>query len=147
MLRRARARESLLGLAIGDAFGETLFDDRPDVVAERIAKRALAPHRPWPWTDDTAMALSIVEVLGRHHTIDVDALAEALARRWEAEPHRGCGQGAFTSLARVRAGAPWRPEAQRLFGGHGSFGNGAAMRAAPIGAYFAGDPARARAPF
>jgi hypothetical protein len=34
---------------------------------------------------------------------------------------------------------PWRREAQRLFEGQGSYGNGAAMRAAPIGAYFADD--------
>jgi ADP-ribosylglycohydrolase len=38
---------------------------------------------------------------------------------------------------------PWREAAGRLFGGQGSCGNGAAMRVAPLGAYFAGDPARA----
>jgi ADP-ribosylglycohydrolase len=31
------------------------------------------------------------------------------------------------------------------FGGNGSFGNGAAMRVAPLGAYFAADPDRAAA--
>src|SRR5258707_3583505 len=33
----------------------------------------------------------------------------------------------------------WREEAQALFGGQGSFGNGSAMRVAPLGAYFADD--------
>jgi len=33
----------------------------------------------------------------------------------------------------------WRAEAQALFGGQGSFGNGSAMRVAPLGAYFADD--------
>jgi len=140
----ARARRSLLGLAVGDAFGETLFG-HPERVAARIAKRLLEPRRPWRWTDDTAMALSIVEVLGRHQCIDTDALAEAFVRRWMHDPHRGYGHGAFNLLARVSHGASWRTEAQRLFNGQGSYGNGAAMRAAPIGAYFAGDLDRVRA--
>ena len=138
------ARRSLLGLAVGDAFGETLFGE-PRRIATRIASRRLEPRRPWRWTDDTAMALSIVEVLGRHHGIDVDALAEAFARRWAHDPHRGYGQGAFTLLTRVSYGASWRTEAKRMFDGQGSYGNGAAMRAAPIGAYFAGDLDRVRA--
>nr|HEX4313649.1 ADP-ribosylglycohydrolase family protein [Kofleriaceae bacterium] len=38
----------------------------------------------------------------------------------------------------------WRREAQGLFGGRGSYGNGAAMRASPIGAYFRDDLERVR---
>lgn len=138
-----RARTSLQGLAIGDAFGETLFGD-PDQVARRISKRLISTKRPWRWTDDTAMALSIVEILERYSTIDPDALAEAFTHRWVADPDRGYGHGTFELLMRVSRGAPWRQQAQQLFGGQGSFGNGAAMRAGPIGAFFAGDPERAR---
>jgi ADP-ribosylglycohydrolase len=137
------ARRSLLGLAIGDAFGETMFGD-PAHAAQRAAKRVIATHRPWRWTDDTAMALSIVEVLGTHGAIDADALADAFARRWARDPQRGYGAGAFRLLERISRGAPWRREAQRLFGGQGSYGNGAAMRAAPIGGYFAGELDRVR---
>jgi len=137
------ARRSLLGLAIGDAFGETMFGE-PAEAAQRAAKRLIATRRPWRWTDDTAMALSIVEVLGTYGAIDVDALADAFARRWARDPHRGYGAGAFRLLDRVSRGAPWRREAQKLFGGQGSYGNGAAMRAAPIGGYFMGDLDRVR---
>jgi ADP-ribosylglycohydrolase len=137
------ARRSLLGLAIGDAFGETMFGE-PAEAAQRAAKRVLAARRPWRWTDDTAMALSIVEVLGSHGAIDVDALADAFARRWARDPDRGYGAGAVRLLDRISRGAPWRREAQKLFGGQGSYGNGAAMRAAPIGGYFAGDLDRVR---
>ena len=139
-----RARQSLLGLAVGDAFGEAMFGE-PREVARRIAKRLISTRRPWRWTDDTAMALSIVEVLGRCDGIDPDALAAAFTRRWSEDPNRGYGQGAFNLLTRVRFGAPWRREAQRLFNGQGSYGNGAAMRAAPIGGYFADDLDRVRA--
>lgn len=139
----ALARRSLAGLAVGDAFGETMFGE-PGESAVRAAKRLISTRRPWRWTDDTAMALSIVEVLGRYQRIDGDALAEAFARRWSADPERGYGQGAFNLLARITHGAPWRREAPRLFRGQGSYGNGAAMRAAPIGAYFASDVDRVR---
>ena len=140
---RVLARRSLLGLAVGDAFGETMFGE-PAEAAQRAAKRLISARRPWRWTDDTAMALSVVEVLGAHGAIDADALAAAFARRWVQDPHRGYGPGAFRLLDRISRGAPWRREAARLFGGQGSYGNGAAMRAAPIGAYFAGDLDRAR---
>ena len=138
------ARVSLLGLSVGDAFG-TMLDGYGSELAKRAAKRLISMKRPWRWTDDTAMAISIVEVLERAHAIDVDALAAAFAARFQREPDRGYGAGAYGLLAKVAMGASWREEAARLFGGKGSFGNGAAMRAAPIGAYFAPDLERVRA--
>jgi ADP-ribosylglycohydrolase len=136
--RLARAHRSLRGLAVGDAFGETMFGE-PAESARRASLRLISTRRPWRWTDDTAMALSVVEVLALHQRIDPDALAAAFVRRWAAEPDRGYGRGAYQLLGQLRAGAPWRHAAPALFAGQGSFGNGAAMRAAPIGAYFAGD--------
>jgi ADP-ribosylglycohydrolase len=138
----ARARLSLLGLSVGDAFGETM--SRPGA-QRRVKKRMLPLPRPWRWTDDTAMAISIVEVLERAGAIDADALVRGFVERWRREPERGYGLGAFTLLERVAAGAAWQDEAPCLFGGKGSYGNGAAMRAAPIGAYFAPDLDRVRA--
>ena len=138
-----RAHQALRGLAVGDAFGETLFGE-PGAIAKRVAKRLIATQRPWRWTDDTAMAISIVDVLAKCQTIDPDELILGFVKRWAEEPNRGYGQGAFTLLTRVSYGAPWRNEAQRLFNGQGSFGNGAAMRAAPLGAYFAADFERVR---
>jgi ADP-ribosylglycohydrolase len=137
------ARISLLGLAVGDAFGSMLDGYGPEL-ARRAAKRLISMKRPWRWTDDTAMAISIVELLAEHGTIDPDALAAAFVRRFQLEPDRGYGAGAYDLLARVSAGAAWREEVASLFGGKGSFGNGAAMRAAPIGAFFAPDLERVR---
>ena len=91
--RVALAQRSLLGLAVGDAFGETMFGE-PHESAKRAAKRLISTRRQWRWTDDTAMALSIVEVLARFGTIDQDALADAFVWRWSADPNRGYGQGA-----------------------------------------------------
>jgi ADP-ribosylglycohydrolase len=83
------------------------------------------------------MALSIAEVLQQHQTIDQDALATSLGRRFER--HRGYGNAMYQLLPQLRAGMAWQPAASALFGGAGSYGNGAAMRVAPLGAYFADD--------
>jgi ADP-ribosylglycohydrolase len=135
-------RTSLLGLAVGDAFG-AMLDGCADP-GKRGAKRLISMQRPWRWTDDTAMALSIARVLLEHGTIDCDALAAAFVGRFVAEPDRGYAAGASELLSRVAAGADWRAEAARLFDGRGSYGNGAAMRAGPIGAFFAADLDRVR---
>jgi len=139
----AAARVSLLGLAVGDAFG-TMLDGFGADLARKAAKRLISPKRPWKWTDDTAMAVSIFELLARDGTLDPDKLASAFARRFELEPNRGYGAGAHDLLSRVSRGASWRDESRGLFRGKGSFGNGAGMRAAPIGAYFAPDLERVR---
>jgi ADP-ribosylglycohydrolase len=138
------ARTSLVGLSVGDAFG-TMLDGYGAELARRAAKRLIAMKRPWRWTDDTAMAISIYEQLAAAGTIDPDALAAAFVARFAREPERGYGAGAYGLLARVAAGASWRTEVAGMFGGKGSYGNGAAMRAAPIGAYFASDLERVRA--
>ncbi len=134
------ARIALAGLAVGDAFG-TMLDGFP----RRRGRRLISMQRPWRWTDDTAMAQSILDVLDAHGEIDRNALAATFARRYAREPDRGYGAGAATLLARVAGGADWRAEAAAMFDGQGSYGNGAAMRAAPIGAYFARDLERVRA--
>ncbi len=60
------------------------------------------------------------------------------------EPWRGYAGGAKKLLTRIAVGEDWRAAATTLFDG-GSYGNGGAMRAAPIGGFFIGDPGRAAA--
>lgn len=138
--RQTAARVSLEGLSLGDAFGERFFHCTVDEFHHRIAKRS-DPPLPWRWTDDTQMAVSIVEQLFQNGGIDQDALAQAFARR--LDDRRGYGGGALRLLLSIARGRPWRETAAGLFSGTGSFGNGGAMRVAPLGAYFADDPARA----
>jgi ADP-ribosylglycohydrolase len=134
----ARALGSLEGLSVGDALGQALFL----AVPESLDARPL-PAGPWPWTDDTHMALSVIEELQERGRIDADPLAARFARRFAGDPDRGYGTGAMVALASIARGARWRDVSPTLFQGQGSLGNGAAMRAAPIGAWFAGDPERA----
>jgi ADP-ribosylglycohydrolase len=129
----ARARISLDGLSVGDAFGERFFGEVASVLA-RIASRSV-PGSEWPYTDDTEMALSIVELLHERGAIDQDDLAQRFARRMQF--HRGYGRGAYLVLEGIRIGRPWAEVSRAGFDGMGSFGNGAAMRVAPLGAFFA----------
>jgi ADP-ribosylglycohydrolase len=131
----ARAWLSLEGLSTGDALGERYFGPSGAVI-DRMARREVPPS-PWRYTDDTEMALSIFEVLAADGGIEGDRLALAFARRFD--PKRGYGQGARQLLEAIRMGCAWREVAPALFGGSGSFGNGAAMRVTPLGAYFADD--------
>ncbi len=142
------ARLSLEGLSIGDAFGEQMLHIGPEARAIALTHRTEPHGRSWKWTDDTAMAVSIVEELAaRGADINPDSLAHRFARRYMAEPWRGYGGGAHQVLQALAEGDGWDLAARRLFDGQGSKGNGAAMRVAPVGACFAGrvDDARANA--
>lgn len=131
----ARAFCSLEGLSVGDALGEQFFID-PYVAEDAIAARVV-PQAPWPYTDDTEMALSVVSVLADADGIDPDELAQSFALHYD--PRRGYGPAMHRLLPQLGAGGDWGELAPALFGGSGSFGNGAAMRVAPVGAYFADD--------
>ncbi|GIF62391.1 hydrolase [Asanoa ishikariensis] len=120
--------------APGDALGAQFFVPGTSLAALRAGH---PPDAPWPWTDDTEMACSVVDELREHGRIDQDRLAARFAARFE--PYRGYGGGAVVLLRQIREGVPWRVAARAAFDGSGSMGNGAAMRVAPLGAFFAGD--------
>ncbi|MEM6284863.1 MAG: ADP-ribosylglycohydrolase family protein, partial [Chloroflexota bacterium] len=132
--RLQRARISLEGLSVGDALGGFFeFQTTGALLAvARIAPRA----RPWHYTDDTCMALSIYENLRLHERIDPDALGKSFGDHYERG--RGYGASMHMVLPRLAKGADWRTYNKTLFPG-GSFGNGGPMKIAPLGAYYADD--------
>lgn len=136
--RTVRALASLRGLATGDGLGaQFAVPARLGALREREL-----PPAPWRWTDDTEMACSVVAVLAGQGQIDQDALAASFAAHHD--PGREYGRAVARMLRLMRQeGADWRESAAALFDGRGSWGNGAAMRIAPLGAWFADDPARA----
>jgi ADP-ribosylglycohydrolase len=135
--RRAALADSLDGLSVGDALGERFFGWAHDAADLR---RGWLPEAPWRWTDDTCMAATLaVHVVG-FDGVDQDRLALAWAR--DLQPGRGYGRGARELLERISLGVPWQQASRELFDG-GSFGNGSAMRVAPLGAWHLGDLAAA----
>ncbi|MDQ8703491.1 ADP-ribosylglycohydrolase family protein [Streptomyces sp. LHD-70] len=135
--RLERALAALRGLAVGDALGSQFF-----VPANYpLLKRREVPQGTWQWTDDTEMACSVLAVLVAHGRIDQDALAESFAEHHDFD--RGYGPAVNRLLRLIREGGDWRELASALFKGQGSWGNGAAMRIAPLGAWYADDPEQA----
>ncbi|GAA2433914.1 ADP-ribosylglycohydrolase family protein [Streptomyces glaucus] len=135
--RLDRALASLRGLSVGDALGSQFFVP----VNHPLLKRRELPPGSWQWTDDTEMACSVVAVLAAHHRIDQDALARSFAEHHDFD--RGYGPAVGRLLRLVREGGDWRELAAALFDGRGSWGNGAAMRIAPLGAWYGDDPEQA----
>ena len=120
---------------MGDALGSQFDVPFP---WEPPARRV--PDPPWSWSDDTAMATAILRVIEARGEVDQDALADAFVECFDRD--RGFGAGMVTLLRRLEAGEHWRDVSPNQFGGQGSYGNGSAMRVAPIGAWFADDPER-----
>jgi ADP-ribosylglycohydrolase len=132
--RLARARCSLEGLSVGDALGQHFMVSFLE--GGSLPMHELPPS-PWYFTDDTYMALSIVSVLRQDGMINQDRLAADFALRYKQDAYRGYGSGMHILLSKINEGQSWQEASRNQFSGQGSFGNGAAMRVAPLGAYFA----------
>jgi ADP-ribosylglycohydrolase len=137
-----RATLALEGLSIGDAFGQMFFG-KEDVMLSMIDAKAL-PAPPWYLTDDSIMAIGVMETLREKGKIDQDYLADRFAKNYKRNARRGYGGMAHLVLRSINQGEDWRDVAPSVFDGMGSFGNGGAMRVAPLGAYFADDLVRLR---
>ncbi|MEW5535687.1 ADP-ribosylglycohydrolase family protein, partial [Streptomyces virginiae] len=136
----AAALDSLSGLAFGDAFGDRWFGILRREGPAALEARTVPPEPLWRWSDDTAQALVLVRELAEGGgTIDQDRLALRLAEAYADDSHRGYGASMHDVLRRIGAGESWREVVAGQFGGQGSWGNGAAMRVAPLGAWHAAD--------
>lgn len=124
---------AMIGSALGDAIGELAFQyperNKLSAVVESLAEL----H----YTDDTAMAIGLATSLVSRGHLDGQHLGETFRRNFEQEPWRGYATGPPTIFSMVSStGISYTKAAQSLFGGGGSFGNGAAMRIAPLGLFF-----------
>jgi len=129
------AQKSLLGNSIGDAFGESFFGIE-DVIYNAIHFREI-PQTTWEFTDDTVMAIAIYTSLETYGEINQDFIAKAFARNYHVDFNRGYGPSMHRKMRAIEAGKHWK-EVSKV-NGMGSMGNGGAMRAGLIGAYFYDD--------
>ncbi len=130
---------SLIGQAVADGLGAPYEGLPPELVfikgpAGEIVKNPSG--RTLYYTDDTQMAIGVAETLIESGEIREDVLCAAFAENYD--PDRGYGQGARRVLRAIVKGGDWRRVAETQFPG-GSLGNGAAMRAAPVGLLFCHD--------
>ncbi len=107
-----------------------------EIAVEYPDAAALLEHPPlpppWAYTDDTEMAIGVAEALLQ----DGEIRAETLSAAWARNYTRGRPYGATRLvLEAMKRGEDYQAIARNMFPG-GSYGNGAAMRVAPVGLFF-----------
>jgi poly(ADP-ribose) glycohydrolase ARH3 len=134
----------LFGLAVGDALGGKFEAQTADAIRARfpsVESLMAYPQEEIWYTDDTQMAIGVCEALIERGEIVEDVLCRAFVANYL--PSRGYGRGARAVLDAMEDGRDYRQVAERHFPG-GSYGNGAAMRVAPVGLLFRDDRRRLR---
>jgi poly(ADP-ribose) glycohydrolase ARH3 len=132
----------LLGLAVGDALGGRFEGMSAGGVrghCPTVADLMDHPQDELWYTDDTQMAIGVAETLAAHGEIVEEHLCAAFVANYE--PFRGYGWGTRLLLETMQEGRDHRAVARQHLPG-GSYGNGAAMRVAPVGLVFGDHPER-----
>jgi len=133
----------MVGSALGDAIGEMAFWRS----GEARLRSKIARSDVLVYTDDTAMAIGLAEAvltskaIAQVGRLDEQHLGDTFRENFKREPRRGYAMGPPTVFRLVeRRGMSYSEAARSLFRGQGSFGNGAAMRIAPVGLFFHDSP-------
>jgi poly(ADP-ribose) glycohydrolase ARH3 len=131
--RQAKFLGGMIGSALGDAIGELAFHrpTKAGLLSEVDRQEVLV------YTDDTAMAIGLADSIVSVGGLDQQHLGDTFQINFSREPWRGYAGGPPTVFAWAEEyGISYADAARLLFGGQGSFGNGAAMRIAPLGLVF-----------
>lgn len=136
------AKQSVLGVSIGDAFGDSFFGAIENI-DEYIYRRKI-PCTRWEFTDDTVMSIAILEELETDGHINQDRLVKRFIKNLELDPNRGYGATLRMIMREIADGKMWQDVSPTVFDGQGSMGNGAAMRVCPLGAYYYNDLERVK---
>ena len=138
---RSKFLGCLMGTAIGDALGARRegmgMSKTEDIVslAEKLEQLI--------YTDDTHMTIGVAESLLESKGFDGEHMAQTFINNYETEPWRGYGPGPPRIFRMIRGGEAWHSAANKLYRG-GSFGNGSAMRVAPVGLLYSRNPEKLR---
>jgi ADP-ribosylglycohydrolase len=135
------------GLALGDALGKPVeFMSLAEIRARYGSAGIQEPPHPAAFTDDTQMTAALAEALIDRGEADVEALMQAVARRfiaWAHHPDTPAGAPGDTCLrgvANLERGLAWREAGIKE-----SKGCGSAMRVAAVGYLYQRDESRLRA--
>ncbi|XP_076275444.1 ADP-ribosylhydrolase ARH3-like isoform X2 [Rhynchophorus ferrugineus] len=147
-LLQGKFRGCLLGSLMGDCLGgpyegETVSSG-DKIIIQRYFDKMEKPDFASPfkkYTDDTAMMKSVAQFLTDKPDPDYNYLSKLFVDEFFKEPRRGYGQGIVTIFQKLRNSKYediFKP-AKEQFNGSGSYGNGGAMRIAPVALYYHND--------
>lgn len=138
-----------MGCAVGDAIGapvEMLGPGEVAVYIERHVKTGdysgvIRQERGYRWegypfgqyTDDTQMTIELAESLIACGGLDMDDWGRRIGEMFDEDLVVGGGQSTKAAAKKLKKGVPWKEAGSPPPAG----GNGAAMRAGPIGLFFA----------
>lgn len=123
----------MLGLMVGDALGGRFNDMQPEDIP-LLDLEYIRENPPKRSTDDTEMVISVLEEMISNGVIDQGSLKERFLKRFSSWGRYS--EGMLEVVEHWRRGDTVRTAAASLYNGTGDFGNGAAMRVAPISAFF-----------
>ncbi len=131
-------RGALVGCAVGDAIGELAVVHNSRHALEDF----LAEGDTLRYTDDTAMTIGLAEAITMSGGKVIEKeIGESFRRNYGREPWREYSASTPAVFAAVqRKDLPYAEAAAKLHNGQGSFGNGAAIRIAPLGILFRNSP-------
>lgn len=136
---RSKFLGSLIGTGVGDGLGASLEGHG---MVDHAAVQALAEKRQMlSYTDDTHMMIGVAESLIENKGFDGEYMTRRFMENYSREPFRGYGPGPPRIFRMIRDGEAWDKAAEKLYEG-GSYGNGSAMRIAPVGLFYYNDPAK-----
>ena len=124
---------AILGTFVGDALGEPVEGWPKEAIAAQFGILDRMVGDTGHYTDDTQMMIGILETLMEKGHFDPTVCARRFERNFD--PRRGYGRRISGVMDRIRQGIPWDHV------GTDSFGNGGAMRIAPIGCFYYHDVA------
>ena len=122
---------SAMGTFVGDALGEPVEGWSHRAIYSRFGLLDTMIREEGRYTDDTQMMIGILEALAEKGGFDPAVCAGKFGENFD--PGRGYGRRIFGVVDRIRQGIPWDQV------GTDSFGNGGAMRIAPIGCFYYAD--------
>lgn len=144
MVAKDKVRAIMLATAAGDTLGKTVEMFSAEKIKKRFGRITTYLSPPddhkwaagWPanrWTDDTSMTLAVLKALTESGGIDMDTMVKHHIIEYDKNE---AGFGPKTSTARaieaLKSGKHWSET-----GSPNGKGNGAAMKAAPLGIYLA----------
>lgn len=128
---------ALVGTAVGDALGMSVEGYDLKLIQLKYGEvREMFPGKlpAGFYTDDTEMMIGVAESLIKNRGFNGEDMAKTFIKNFNSS--RGYGLGVQIVLQRIQKGVSWEKAAKDLFGGVGSYGNGAAMRIAPVSLFY-----------
>lgn len=137
-MRADRLVGSILGQALGDALGFVVEAQPPEVARVyvegwlRAGRAGEWPHPRFPfgqYSDDTQLARELLRSFSDAHGWEPSVFAARLAELFRERRDVGAGRGTRSAALRLLMGVPWSESGTPA----PYAGNGAAMRAGPLG--------------